>query len=71
VVFREVFRRETGARWTYYGGVPNPDNPYSGLPFVQRLTPREDDAVPYLTLQATVMRATPGYLRDSLAFFKD
>jgi hypothetical protein len=67
----EVFRRESGAHWKYYGGEPNPNNPYAGRPFVARLTPRENDDLPHLALQATVQRATPGYLRNSLAFFKD
>src|SRR6266545_3306186 len=67
----EVFRRETGAYWRYYDGEPNPDNPYVGRPFVERLTPREDSALPHITLQAAVLRATPGYLRERLAFFKD
>jgi hypothetical protein len=66
----EVFRRETGARWEYYDGEPTSDNPYVGRPFVKRFTPSETASLPRIELQATVERATPGYLRDGLTFFK-
>lgn len=67
----EVHRHEAGAHWVYSDAAHKDVNPYSGRPFVERLTPKENSVLLYAALHATVLRATPGYLRGRLAFFRD
>jgi hypothetical protein len=65
----EVFNREAGTQWWYNDGEQDPMDPFIGRPYVTRFKPTDESGLPYYTLQNTVRRATPGYLRGRLDFF--